>query len=78
MGRSLYKWSRSCDQDGRYSQYIVKSLFYRTRSLMILKLVKKHRLLKFYKVCINDHLDLDLLYGKVKLDIPSMGKLMAS
>ena len=35
---SLYKWSRSHDQDGRHAQKPLKIFFSRTRSPMILKL----------------------------------------
>ena len=54
---SLYKWSRSYDQDGRHGyiyQKPLKIFFFRTRRPMILKqLGMKHQGIELYNVCIN-------------------------
>ena len=52
---SLYKWSRSLDQDGRHANILLKPLkifFSRTGSPMILKLGMKHLGLKLCNVYI--------------------------
>ena len=62
---SLYKWSRSHDQDGRHAHIWYKPLkifFSRTRNPMILKLGMQHSEPKLYKVCINDEPGLTLAY----------------
>ena len=63
--KSLYKWSRSLDQDGRHAHILSKPLkyfFFRTGSPMILKLGMQHQRLKIYKLYINDDPGLTLTY----------------
>ena len=53
---SIYKWSRSHDQDGCHGykyQKPLKIFFSRTRRPMILKLGMKHQAMELYKVYIN-------------------------
>ena len=56
VNESLYKWSRSHDQDGCHGykwQKPLKIFFFTTRRPIILKLGMKHQAIEFYKVCIN-------------------------
>ena len=61
---SLYKWSRSHDQDGRHAHIWQKpsKIFYRTNSPMVMKLGMEHYVLKLYKVYINDAPELTLTH----------------
>ena len=63
--QSLYKWSRSHDQDGRLAHLWLKPLkssLDRTKSPMIFKFGKQHGGLGLYKICINGDLGLTLIY----------------
>ena len=54
---SLYKWSRSHDQDGRHGykkQKRLKTFFFRTRRPMILKLGMNHLGMEPYKAINHD------------------------
>ena len=59
--QSLYKWSRSHDQDGRQAHLWLKPLkiFSRTE---IFKFGMQHGGLRLYKICINGDLGLTLTY----------------
>ena len=61
---SLYKWSKSHDQDGRHAHiyYILKVFFSGTERLMTLKLGIQHGGHEYYHVCSNDTLGLTLTY----------------
>ena len=68
--KSLYKWSRSHDQDGRQAHICKKPLetFSSTENPMIFKHGMRHLGLKLFNVCINDGywVDNDLFNGKVR------------
>ena len=71
---SLFKRSRSHDQDGCHAHILGKNLkkifFSRTKRPMTLKLGTQHRVLKYYQVCSKDDppwVDLDLFYGRSNL-----------
>ena len=66
---SLFKRSRTHDQDGRHVHIMVKTfknLLLRTKMPMTLKVGMQHRMLEYYQVCLNDDPELTLTYGKVK------------
>ena len=80
MGRgkeSLYKWSRSHDQDGHhahiYGKKPSKIFSYRTNSPIIMKLGMKHYVLKLYKVYINDDPELTLTHFKTVSNLAKLG-----
>ena len=70
---SLYKWSRSHDQDGHHAHIWQKPLkiFSRTKSLLILKLGMQHWGLKLYKICINDDPGLTFTYFMTRSNLVS-------
>ena len=63
--QSLYKWSRSHDQDGRNGykqQNPSKIFFFRMRRPMISKLGMKHLEMELYKLYINQDPEMTLTY----------------
>ena len=67
---SLYKWSRSCEQDGRQGykkQKPLKIFSFRTRGHMILKLNMNHLGMELYKVCIDHDPGMTLTYLTAKM-----------
>ena len=81
---SLYKWSRSHDQDGRHAHIWLKPLkiFSRTRSPRTLKIGMQHKGLKLYKDYINDDPGLTLAYFRARSNCVTYtfkwGKLLQS
>ena len=63
---SLFKWSRSLDQDGRHAHIYYKNM--RNSSsldpkwLMNLKVDMQHWIIEYYKVCSNDYNRMTLTY----------------
>ena len=53
---SLFKWSRSHDQDGRHAHISG------TKRPMTCKLGMQHRVLEYYQVCLNDDPGLTFTY----------------
>ena len=62
--KSLFKWSKTRDQDGRHAHIWYKHLkiFSGTSRPMTLKLGKQHGVLEYYQVCSNDDSGLTLTY----------------
>ena len=60
--KSLFKWSRSLDQDGCHAHIVktFKKIFSGTKRPMTLKLSMQHHVREYYQVCSNDDLGLTL------------------
>ena len=79
VNESLYKWSKSHDQDGRNGykqQKPLKIFFSRTRRPMILKLGMKHQAMKLYKVYINHDPGMILTFFTARSTHIWMGKIV--